>query len=484
MKKRNFVEIVSANLTIVTFLLFFLGQGFNVNAQTVTLLYSFGSSANDGSNPYNAELIQGSDGNFYGTTGNGGPNNHGTVFRISASGIYTTLYYFAAIPDGQNPHAPLVQGSDGNFYGTTAYGGSSGACGGGCGTVFRISASGVYTSLHSFVHSPAEGSQPAGLVQASDGNFYGTTGYGGTNDDGTVFQITPSGLYETLYSFPARSSPAVLPFGKLVAGSDGNLYGTTEGGGLVGTVFRINPDSTYTNLHMFTGSSGSPRDGDSPYAGLAPGADGNFYGTTANGGAYTNYPPFYDGPGTIFRISPSGTYTSLFSFGGPGTIGTRPFAPLVQGSDGNFYGTTADGAGTLFRITPGGAFTNLHTFAGSPNDGSVPNALLQGSDGNFYGTTQGGGAHNVGTVFKLEVPLNPPANQISTVQIAGSNQSVSVPSVAHETYQLQFTTDLTSDSWTNIPGASVTNSVGALLTLTNVGGAIAPQGFYRFDITP
>jgi uncharacterized repeat protein (TIGR03803 family) len=173
----------------------------------------------------------------------------------------------------------------------------------------------------------------------------------------------------------------------------------------------------------------------------------------------------------------------------------------VQSSDGNFYGTTQYGGttnfntqcscygnGTVFRISPSGSYTSLYIFVGSRTDGAGPVAgLVQGSDGNFYGTTASGGTYGGGTVFKLSIPLSPPPypiNQITSVQIAATNIIFSIPSVAGETYQLQFTSDLTSGTWSNIPGVSVSNSIGSTLTLTNFAGANQPQGFYRFAITP
>ena len=167
---------------------------------------------------------------------------------------------------------------------------------------------------------------------------------------------------------------------------------------------------------------------------------------------------------------------------------------LVQGSDGNFYGTTylggVNGHGTVYRISPSGTLTNLYLFTGG-SDGAEPfPGLVQGSDGSFYGATGYGGNTNLdggngyGTVFRLTIPLNPPANQISAVSRAGSNLIFNIPSVASETYQLQFGRSMAPTNWVNVPGASVTNCIGALLTLTNFGGAVGPQGFYRFDITP
>lgn len=184
--------------------------------------------------------------------------------------------------------------------------------------------------------------------------------------------------------------------------------------------------------------------------------------------------------------------TSLHSFQVFTSGGAYPSAGLVQGSDGNFYGTTTYGGasifyGTLIKITANGTLTNLHSFANG-TDGGVPyGGLVQGRDGNFYGTTLNGGTNGVGVVFKLTVPLGPPPypiNQITGVQLSGTDIVFRIPSIAGETYQLQFSNSINPTNWSNIDNVSVTNSIGALLTLTNVGGALPPQGFYRFDITP
>jgi uncharacterized repeat protein (TIGR03803 family) len=484
-KEKNTMKILRIPLVIV--LIVVAGRTFDANAQTDTVLYSFGNSTNDGFDPV-APLVQGSDGNFYGTTYIGGVENYGTIFQISPSGTYTTLYSFDVVPyDGASPYAGLVQGRDGNFYGTTQYGGTNYD-----GTVFRISPSGNYTNLHSFNNSPDGANPLAGLVQGSDGNFYGTTQNGGTSGNcefgcGTVFRISPSGTETTLYSFVGSPSDGSGPEAGLVQGRDGNFYGTTEHGGKYGpgygTLFRLSLGGSYTNLHSF-GSSAN--DGTYPAAALVQGSDGNLYGTTLNGGT--------SGPGTVFRLSPSGTYTSLYSFVGfPSNDGEGPNT-LLQGSDGNFYGTTdaggTSGNGTVFRISPSGNYTNLYSFNGSP-DGATPQqaGLVQGSDGNFYGTTTAGGTNDEdnggdGTVFSFTVSLSPPPNQISAIQKSGTNIVLAIPSVAGETYQLQYRNSLTSGSWSNVPGVSITNSIGSILTLTNFAGANQPQGFYRFDITP
>jgi len=428
------MKIVRIPLVII--LLIVAGRGFNAGAQTETTLYTFGTigSFNDGYYPF-AGLVQGRDGNFYGTTEQGGTNGEvdvgdGTVFRINPSGVYTSLYSFgSSTNDGANPYAGLVQGSDGNFYGTTYYGGTNDN-----GTVFRISPSGSETVLYQFGPSTqgidnasggslsyaAGGANPAaGLVQGSDSNFYGTTSTGGNcYNCGTVFRISPSGAYTNLYFFGSSTNDGAYPLAGLVQGSDGNFYGTTYYGGTnyVGTVFRISPSGSETVLYQF---GGSPTDGYGPQAGLVQGSDGNFYGTTYYGG--TNY------VGTVFQISPSGAYTNLYSFGSSPTDGYNPQAGLVQGSDGNFYGTTSQGGtnfdlnslaydfGTIFRISPSGVYTSLFSFDSEPNGEVDPVAgLVQGSDGSFYGTTSGGGPQGgpggvfqgdgyLGTIFKLSV---------------------------------------------------------------------------------
>src|ERR1035441_219212 len=441
------------------------GRTFHANALMEANLCTFGSSDTDGTTPY-ARLAQGNDGNFYGTTYNGGFYGGGTVFQTSPSGTYTNLYSFGSSDtDGANPEAGLVQGSDGNFYGTTDSDNTYDY-----GTVFRISPSGTYTSLYLFgSNSPNDGFNPSGgLVQDSDGNFYGTTFGGGTNDGGTMYRISASGSYTSLYTFGNSPTDGANPYAGLAQGSDGNFYGTTYYGGTsgncylgCGTVFRISPSGSYTNLHSFVGP---PHDGAVPLAKLVQGSDGNFYGTTSSGGA--------NNTGTIFRISASGSYTSLYTFGNSPTDGANPYAGLAQGSDGNFYGATSGGGtstncpggcGSVFRISPKGSYTNLYSFDGSPNDGAAPHAgLVQGSDGNFYGTTAQGGTNDSGTVFILIIPLNLPPypiNQITGLQFFSvfdsTDVAVLVPSVAGETYQLQYSDSLSPTNWLNT-GVTIT----------------------------
>ena len=287
---------------------------------------------------------------------------------------------------GANPEGPVIEATDGNFYGTAYLGGSDGY-----GTVFTMTPEGAYSSLADF-HGP-NGRQPrAGLVQATDGNFYGTTEVGG-HGYGTVIKITPQGVLTAIYSF--NVDDGATPRAGLVQATDGNFYGTTfEGGAEVhGTVFKITPQGTLTTLYSFCHQLPCP-DGSRPEAGVVQATDGNFYGTTSEGGA--------NGYGTVFKITLGGALTTLHSFNS--SDGATPAAKLVQAIDGNFYGTTSAGgtygAGTVFEITPQGALSTLHSFNGA--DGLSPDAeLVQATDGIFYGTTFFGGSNNLGTLFKI-----------------------------------------------------------------------------------
>jgi uncharacterized repeat protein (TIGR03803 family) len=337
------------------------------NALTVTTLHSFGAGSTNGVGPAYT-LVQGTDGDFYGTTWAGGAHGGGTVFRISPSGSYTNLYSFGSADlGGQHPAAGLVQGSDGDFYGTTW---GADYCSS-CGNIFRISPSGSYTNLHSFTGTANDGGTPfAALVQGSDGNFYGTTERGGAYGPGVVFRISPTGSYTNVYSHGSDPHDGIL-IGALVQGGDGNFYGTTRNGGIGwGNVFRVSPSGSYTNLHSFAGGVYYGNDeGHDPYGGLVKGPDGNFYGTTSLGGANLN------GAGTVFRVSPSGSYATLYSFTNAPPDGEEPEAGLVLGSDGNFYGTTYQGgtnsAGTVFRISPSGQYTKLYDLTAGVGGGCI-----------------------------------------------------------------------------------------------------------------
>jgi uncharacterized repeat protein (TIGR03803 family) len=298
---------------------------------TESLFYSFASAAYSG-------LIQASDGNFYGTTASGGTSGRGTVFEVTPGGTQSVLFSFPA--GSSDPYTGVIEGRDGNFYGTTGAGGTSDD-----GMVFEVTPSGTETILHTFAKTGSDGQEPyAGLVQGSDGNFYGTTYNGGSHGFGAVFKVTPSGTETVLYSF-AGGSDAANPYAGLIQASDGNFYGTTYNGGDhgLGTIYELTPSGTETVLYSFAGGTS---DGANPQAGVIQGGDGNFYGSTYLGGP--------NAVGTIFELTPSGTETILHGFAGGTTDGANPSPNLVQASDGTLYGSTfaggASGHGTFFKV--------------------------------------------------------------------------------------------------------------------------------------
>jgi uncharacterized repeat protein (TIGR03803 family) len=360
-------------------------------AGTLTTLVNFNST--NGANPYGS-LIQGSDGNFYGTVG--GISHDGAIFKMTPGGILTTLLSF---PDtnGPYPQASLIQGSDGNFYGTTNQGGSSAV-----GTIFKATTGGTLTTLYSFITTIA--GYPNGLIQGSDGNFYGTTSSGNTGN--SIFKMTPGGALSTLASLDKYN--LLYPNGGLVQGSDGNFYGTTndgDGSNGNGKIFGVTPTGTVITLFSFNHTNGAV-----PEPGLVQGIDGEFYGTTKYGGA--------SGDGTAFKITPAGTLTTLVSFNNnsfPGGLYFLINGAMVQGMDDNFYGTIHGGNGSIFKMTPAGALTNLFTF--NSTIGSNPSSLIKGNDGNFYCVGQGA---NTGftsvAVFKLT-----PAGTLTTLVTASDS---------------------------------------------------------------
>jgi uncharacterized repeat protein (TIGR03803 family) len=353
------------------------------------LLQSFNGA--NGSAPNG--LTQGTDGKFYGTTQGGGANGQGTFFSIVPGGTLVTLYGFCSqtnCADGYAPNPGLIQGTDGNFYGTTSDNAQANQClSGGCGTVFKVTPTGTLTNLYAF--PTTSGNPPyapygpfAGLVQGTDGNFYGTTGFGGNT---------------------------TCPDGESVS---------------CGTVFQITPGGTLTTLYDFCGQPDCP-DGYNP-SGLTLGRDGNFYGTTPLGGDVVciNNPHNLPCGGTVFKITPGGTLITLHRF--IGVDGNEPSA-LVQGSDGNFYGITwlggANNAGTIFRISPEGAFITLYSFAQTSTSASPdPDGLVQAANGTFYGTTAGGGANNDGTVFSFSIGLGGTTSATTTLGLSPATVSV------------------------------------------------------------
>jgi len=363
---------------------------------SATILYSFGVSVHDGRTPF-AGVIQASDGNFYGTTDMGGKYGAGTVFKVTPAGVETVLHSFGSGTDAAMPQAGLIEGTDGNFYGTTQLGGTHGA-----GAVFQISRAGKESVLYSFGGYSGDGEEPyAPVTLGRDGNLYGTTADGGAAFVGTVFKLTLTGEETVLHSFALSQGDGIEPYAGLIQASDGDFYGTTVDGGAnrFGAIFKITSGGAESVVYSF---SGGTADGANPYASLLEGKNGTFYGTTYGGGSGTG--------GTVFKWTIKGTETVLASFaasgegGGPG--GAYPYAALIKGKNGDLYGTTqyggAEQGGTVFSVTPKGDESAVYSFGSNNVLISAPNGLIQSTNGNLYGTTAFGGAYGGGALFELK----------------------------------------------------------------------------------
>lgn len=429
----------------------------SAQAQTFTTLANFDGS--NGQMPTYESLVQGVNGDFYGTTSAGGASNLGVVFKMTPQGRLATLASF----DGANGSAPdigLTLTANGLLHGTTGSGGANGE-----GTVFQVTPGGQITTLCSFDGSDGASAYGA-LVQGFDGALYGTTYYGGSSNDGVLFKVAPNGTMATLYSF--SGADGINPY-YLVQAFDGSIYGTTTMGGAHGskfgggTIFAVAPSGVFRTVYKFEAPTGSEPDG------LIQGADGNFYGTTAEGGAQSQ--------GTVFRMTPGGALKVLHDFEG-GPDGWFPTGGLVQSTDGNFYGTTYNGgannAGTIFVITPAGILTTLHSF--EPAEGNQPyGGLVQGTDGSFYGTTLGGGTYGDGTVYRLSMGLGPFVKTVpwfgklgAAVTILGTDLT-GATSVTFNGTPAAFTVVSPSEITTTVPpGAS-----GGTVRVVTTGGTLA-----------
>ena len=330
----------------------------------------------------NGDLVEGFDGNLYGTAFNGGTAGVGTIYRCDKSGNTTVLLSFSG-PDGAYPFSGLTRGPDGTLYGATTAGGASDG-----GSAFGIAEDGTYTLLASFPigHSADPRDPKAGLVPAPDGSLLGNTFYGGpSGTGGTVFRVLPPATGFTVVHAFDSSLTALSPTSALVQTPDGNFWGTAQGGSLdVGSVFRLSGGAPVL-VHEFLGPDGvGPKD-------LVLGSDGNLYGTASGQGP--------NGGGTVFRLDLSGAFATLHGFAG--SDGADPEAGLIEATDGNFYGTTSSGGASaeemLFRMDTSGAVTTVLDF-GNPSGSKA--RLLQASDGNLYGTTSLGGDFGAGAVFR------------------------------------------------------------------------------------
>ena len=508
MSKWRLIEVAAAALA------FCIVSAMVCPAQTLTTLVSF--DITDGASPYGPLLI-GADGNFYGVTTAGGSaancNNNegcGTIFKVTPGGTLTTLYSFCAqanCADGLYPNGGLVQGSDGNIYGTTSEGGRATNhtfCSPGCGTVFQLTAQGVFTTLYAFCvdSNCSDGFSPSALAPGSDGNFYGTTYEGGSVGSscnqvvgcGSVFKITPGGALTTVYSFCslAQCADGRFPTAPLVRGSDGDFYGTTSAGGIssssclqnCGVLFKITPAGSLTPLYEFC-SQANCADGSDPEVALVEGSDGNFYGSTEAGGTGTACGR--PGCGTIFRITPSGVLTTLYDDCSQSQCADgRRASPLVQGSDGNLYATMTSGGpcvqgncGTFFRITTSGALTTLYTFCSRSGcaDGNQPQGVVQASNGDLYGTTafegiQGG--NSFGTVFAWSFTVVAP--KFTPTSLNFGNQVLNTTSAAK-------TITMKNPNVDPLGITSITASAGFAVSSNTCGGSLAAGKFCSIWVT-
>jgi uncharacterized repeat protein (TIGR03803 family) len=374
-------------------------------AQTYRVLYRF-TGGLDGGNPYAGLTMDGA-GNFYGTTYAGGSAHLGTVYQLKrkhSAWVINPLHSFAGYPtDGAYPEGRVVFGPNGTLYGNTFAGGNTPACnpGYGCGTIFNlrppptacVSAICPWTAslIYAFGGTANDGAFPIGdFIFDHAGNMYGSTGGGGDNDRGTVFELSPAGAETVLYRFPQSGAQGQNPEGGVIFDAAGNLYGTANSSSLMdnyGVVFELNYAAGWTESTLYTFLAGN--DGGYPQAGLVSDAAGNFYGATSQYGMY--------GGGTVFKLTPSGsgwTLSTIYSFTGQ----CGPERNLAIDAAGNLYGTTfcdgANSAGNVFKLTPSGdgwTYTSLYDFTGGSDGGFPFSNVIFDASGNLYGTTYAGG---------------------------------------------------------------------------------------------
>jgi uncharacterized repeat protein (TIGR03803 family) len=421
-------------------------------------LHSFTGS--DGANPLST-LVQGPDGRLYGTTSAGGGSGQGTVFSITTNGTFSTLHGFTGGNDGASPGAALVMAADRNLYGTTQGGGRYGL-----GVVFRITPTGAFTTLHSFSGTNDGGLIYAGLLQAADGNLYGTASYDSLFGSGTVFRLATNGTFTLLHQF--NDTDGLSPRSGVIQARDGAFYGLTHAGGAHGdgTAFRITADGSLTTLYDFQSGQSNPV---RPSTALLQAHDGNFYATCGIGGIAQH--------GAIYRLTPAGQLTTLYSFLG-GRDGRYPLGGLLERKDGYFYGTTSyggtgldgsqsGGEGSVFRMTPQGEVTTIACFVGpnGANPGTRHAALIEAADGGLYGTTFNGGAHGDGAIFRLSVPT-----ASLSIALSGRQLVLSWPAWASD-LALQQAPGLASGNWSAVTNSPAVTNLQNQVVLPSMPGA-------------
>ena len=439
-------------------------------AQTVTDFANF-----NGVNGHLAQgqtIVQATNGRFYGTTASGGAYGKGNMYELTPGGKLSNFYSFCSLAncaDGSEPSASPILGSDGNLYGVTSGGGSDAVYPYGSGTVFKMSLDGKITTLYTFCPTAPciDGSTPTGILQASDGNLYGSTYFGGSTNAGTIFQLTPSGEFKSLHSFcsVAKCADGQSPNFPPIQGNDGNFYGTGYDGGSGGGVFyELTASGTYTVLYDFCDTNfGDCASGSLPNP-IVQDASGNFFGTTNDGGSRDF--------GVAFEITTADQFIVLHNFN---YATTYNYEGLTLANDGNLYGTTlyaANGtnAGTVIEITPGGVTKELYVFSSGSLSGYDPwSPLFQATDGNLYGTTNyGGGREGYGTVFKLSNGLSP---LVKTVPVRGTvgtsviilgNGLIGSTSVSFNGVEAAFTVESDSYIKATVPAGATTGAVSVV----------------------
>ena len=377
----------------------------SVGGQTVTVLYSFDGL--NGAVPWSPQVLaQGRNGYLYGTVGDGGAFNVGTVFGITPSGNFRLLYSFTGSSDGGSSDSGLALGTDGSFYGTTYYGGSASNCTTplGCGTIFKITPGGSLNTIYNFCQEMfcTDGVFPwSAPIPGENGSLYGTTGAS------TAYKISSTGGFTLLCRcFGESTSP-------LIQAMDGSFYGTslTAGAYGYGSVFQVTATGNATTIYNFDETEGGL-----PFAPLVQGTDGNFYGSTSAGGSAAG--------GMVFRLTAAGDLKVLHNFDQSLGDGYQAVGGLVQATDGNLYGVTSHGGanddGVIFKITPDGNYSILYSFDGT--HGAMPQGLpMQHTNGKIYGLTSYGGSAGMGTVYSLDIGLGAFVSTVTPIARVGKS---------------------------------------------------------------
>lgn len=465
--KSQFVLSLALACAAITFSLAVRAQ-----AQTLTYIGEF----NGTNGKYPGPLVQGTDGNFYGIAS---LSTGGQMFRVTPAGVISTLYTFCSQSDcaeGNTPQTPIL-GNDGNFYGAMWGGGDITNSG----TVYKLTLAGALTVLHTFNCASltcSEGATPGAIVQGSNGNFYGVASNRGAGGGGTFFQINPtSGEFDVLYAFCSlkNCTDGSYPYGAPIQGRDGNFYGATIDGGTQGggVLYELTLGGKYSVLYNFCYDGTNCRNNAYP-TGLVQDDLGNFFGTTAWAGSYNS--------GSVFELSPSHRLSILhqFVYGGQEDAGSK----LLLASDGNFYGVAGDndfdynsGICSIYEISPQGAFSNLYT----AYDG-LSGPLFQGTDGNLYGTA-GLGIGGYGSVFKLSTGLAPlvetapTSGRVNSVITIIGNGLTGTSSVKFNGVAASFTVESDTFIKVGVPAGATTGTV----SVVTPGGAL--NSYPQFVVT-